>query len=98
MSRLGYLFFLVVSLVSVVSATITVGDRSYASMPAVFGKAWHIMGSYTAHLQLLRENPFLCHGAGLSTPMNERHLFKHHHNDTHRMIVPTDGIPGTHHI
>lgn len=74
-------------MLAVVDATITVGERHFQSMPAVFGKPFSLVGDYdTAHLQLLGENPFLCQRA----PENERHLRTK--NETNH-IIPTDGIP-----
>jgi hypothetical protein len=71
-----------------VEATITIGERNFQSMPAVFGKPFSLVGSYDpAHLQLLQaDDQFLCHRA----PENERHLRA---TDTTNHIVPTDGLP-----
>jgi hypothetical protein len=82
-SMLGY-FCMLSQLLRIVTATITVGDKYYQSMPAVFGMAWHPMVQYKAHAQTVEDNPFLCHGL-----MNSRHLT----NET--VVAPTDGIPGT---
>jgi hypothetical protein len=71
-------------LLRIVTATITVGGKYYQSMPAVFGMPWHPMVQYTAHAQMLGDNPFLCQGL-----MNSRRLA----NET--LVAPTDGIPGT---
>jgi hypothetical protein len=71
-----------------VEATITIGERHFQSMPAVFGKPFSLVGSYdTAHLQLLQaDNPFLCQRA----PENERHLRT---VNVTQHIIPTDGLP-----
>jgi len=94
MSR-NTLVLLLCSLVSIAHATITVGERHFQSMPAVFGKPFSIGGSYdTAHLQILEDNPFLCE-PGLNS-LNERHLKRGHKtaNETNH-ILPPDGLPGT---
>jgi hypothetical protein len=80
------------SLLSLVSATITAGDKHFQSMPAVFGKPFSMMRrDDMAHLQLLNDNPFLCQGG----PFNERHLMGNdqtsYNEDNH--IVPSDGLP-----
>lgn len=90
-SLIGYLILLSCSLTSLVNATITVGDKHFQSMPAVFGKPFSLVGSYdTAHLQLIEDNPFLCQTNNLDS-LNERHL-RANNETTH--IVPTDGLPG----
>jgi hypothetical protein len=80
-------FLCMLSLLTLISATITVGDRHYQSMPAAFGMPWHPMGHYAAHIQVLEDNPFLCQGAGL-TNFSRRLPGK---NES--LVKPTDGIP-----
>jgi hypothetical protein len=80
-------YLCVLSLLTLVSATITIGERYYQSMPAVFGMPWHPMGLYKAHIQILEDNPFLCQGLGL-TNFSRRLPEK---NET--VVEPTDGIP-----
>ena len=95
-TMIGYIVLLCCFVLLVVDATITVGDKHYPSMPAVFGKPFSIVGDDDkAHLQILERNPFLCQGPGLSS-LNERHLKRHgvEKNETNRIIVPTDGLPG----
>lgn len=66
------------SLLPLAHATITVGDKHFSSMPAVFGKPFSLVErDDIARLQVLRDDTFLCQV----------------NNETEDYVIPPDGLP-----